>query len=287
MATSYPYGYAGATLTLAEMATRTTVNRLHPEMRRRMFRMMEYAAEAGVQLGVGTGWRKQPTNPDGSTKPGFAAPGNSYHEGFMPDGTSRPDGVNDRNAMAVDTVLSSAWPWMNANCGRFGLIHFANVNNEPWHIQPVEIPRSRNFATRQPPLPTIPLPGDGSIEEVFVTPEDKVYLDAKFAALVAQVWAHSLPALGDAVPATPAWAVAQDSRAFSRFAARDAAKAVHNTDTLEASVAAIDPVKLQQAITDAVTAALEGVEVTADLTAEDIAAIAEATAQATVAEIAS
>jgi hypothetical protein len=33
--------------------------------------------------------------------------------------------------------------WLQANAGRFGLKTFADVNNEPWHVQPAELPNSR------------------------------------------------------------------------------------------------------------------------------------------------
>ena len=43
--------------------------------------------------------------------------------------------------MAAD--LEGDLSWMNAHAGEFGLKHFADVNNEPWHVQPVEFPNSR------------------------------------------------------------------------------------------------------------------------------------------------
>jgi hypothetical protein len=49
---------------------------------------------------------------------------------------------------------------MEAHCGAYGLRTFRNVNNEPWHIQPVEVPTGRKFATSLPPLTVWPLPGD-------------------------------------------------------------------------------------------------------------------------------
>jgi hypothetical protein len=167
MTTRYPFGYGTQMLTQAELETKETVAKLHPEHRRRVFALMEGAAQAGLQLGIGTGWRVQP-----SGKPGFAEPGNSYHEGFMPGGQSRPDGVHDTDAMACDMVPSSSWAWMDANAHRYGLRHFANVNNEPWHIQPAEIPGSRNFATKAPPLVTFPLPDAGHAVETPPPPEE-------------------------------------------------------------------------------------------------------------------
>ena len=156
----YPYGYAagptgvlgmGTMLTWAEMMTKTTVNKLNPEAQRRFKALIEHAQKQGVPLGPGTGWRVQPVN-----KPGFAAPGNSYHEGFPANGTSG-------GALAIDTVPNISWNWMEANCARFGFRTFRNVNSEPWHIQPTEIPTGRNWATTSPTLQRFNLPGTPAI----------------------------------------------------------------------------------------------------------------------------
>lgn len=152
--TTYPYGYSGSPqgmgsmLTFEQLAAKATVAKLDPEFRRRVFALMAAAAAAGVPLGVGTGWRIQPKN-----KPGFAAPGNSNHEGFPADGTSG-------GAVAADMVPNVSWPWMEANVARFGLRTFRNVNSEPWHIQPAEIPTSRNRRTTPWKLAPIALPDD-------------------------------------------------------------------------------------------------------------------------------
>jgi hypothetical protein len=55
-------------------------------------------------------------------------------------------------------VPTSSWDWMERNCAAYGFRTFRNVNNEPWHIQPVEVSTSRRFATVLPPLTTWALP---------------------------------------------------------------------------------------------------------------------------------
>lgn len=151
---TFPYGYAGSPqgmgtqLTIAQYETMTTVRKLNFEFWRRTKALMEYAATQGVPLGVGTGWRIQPSNPG----PGFAQPGNSNHEGFPADGVSG-------GAVAADMVPSTSWGWMQSKLPLWGLRSFQFVNNEPWHIQPLEIPASRSFRKEPWVLQVWPLPG--------------------------------------------------------------------------------------------------------------------------------
>jgi len=143
----YPNGYSGGTLTMNEIQSRQTVRQANFEFWRRVKALMEYGAMQGVGLGVGTCWRIQPANGG----PGFASPGNSNHEGFPADGVSG-------GAVACDMVPASSWPWMEQNVSRFCLRTFKNVNNEPWHIQPHEIPASRNWRRTPWVLSTCVLP---------------------------------------------------------------------------------------------------------------------------------
>ena len=145
----YPYGYSGTKLTWDQMMVKNNVKNLHPELLRRFKALIEHAATQGVPLGVGDGWRVQPDPPP----PGFAQPGNSWHE-------SCPVSPTSPTALAIDTVLDSSWAWMENNVAAFGLRSFRDVNDEPWHIQPVEIPKSRSYATVLPPLEHWALPGE-------------------------------------------------------------------------------------------------------------------------------
>jgi hypothetical protein len=145
----YPYAYGSTTLTMEELEAKETVYNLYPEMWRRFSALMEYAYECGVPLGVGTGWRVQPNPPP----PGFAQPGNSWHE-------SCPVNPTSATALAIDAVPESSWPWMEEHLAAYGLRSFRDVNEEPWHCQPVEAPASRSYATTLPPIGVWPLPGD-------------------------------------------------------------------------------------------------------------------------------
>ena len=152
MATTFPYGYRadangvlgmGTRLTRAQLEAQTTVAYVDIEHWRRTIALMEEAAKQGVPLGPGTGWRAN--QPD---KPGFAPNGNSNHQGFM-----------TREAVAFDMVPNTSWNWMEANCSRFGLRTFRNVNDEPWHQQPKEIPASRSWRQEPWDLARFNLPG--------------------------------------------------------------------------------------------------------------------------------
>ena len=126
-------------------------NFLDSRMKTRLLAMFR-ASGGRVGLQAGGGWRstarqremfleRHREDPNGSIEwegkrwsliPGNAAaapPGRSYHE----------------IGLAAD--LEGDLGWMNAHAGEFQLIHFANVNDEPWHVQPAEIPRGRSEFT--------------------------------------------------------------------------------------------------------------------------------------------
>lgn len=157
MTVRFAYGYTpdargvqglGQMLTEAELNTKATWFLLDPEFKRRVVAMMKEAARQGIPLGPGTGWR--PENPN---KPGFASNGNSNHQSF-------PYTSRTPTAVAADMVPNTSWNWMEQNAGRFGLRTFRNVNGEPWHIQPIDIPASRGWRSVPWKLAKWNLPGD-------------------------------------------------------------------------------------------------------------------------------
>jgi hypothetical protein len=44
------------------------------------------------------------------------------------------------HGVGLDADLTGDTSWVVENAHHFGLSHFANVNNEPWHVQPDELP---------------------------------------------------------------------------------------------------------------------------------------------------
>ena len=158
--TTYMVGYSTPPrrLTFAELEQRRDWYMLDPEFRRRLIAMFD--ASNGT-VGIGGGWRSAEAqrqlfltryypDPDGSVswdgrrwskRSGVASaapPGRSYHEETTRDG----------KALAADLI--GDLNWVGVNAGRFGLHDFSDVNDEPWHVQPVEIPNSRTRYTGAP-----------------------------------------------------------------------------------------------------------------------------------------
>lgn len=78
-----------------------------------------------------------------------APPGRSYHEATTKAG----------KALAIDFVGDMRW--LHDNAPKYGIFEFCTVNSEPWHGQPVEIPRGRSGyrASVDEPLKPFTLPG--------------------------------------------------------------------------------------------------------------------------------
>lgn len=173
---TYPYGYTTPTLMLTktQINAKAKVAMIDPEMMRRVWGLMDMAADAGVKLGIGGAGRLEgeqdalfrrrhtasetdwPPCQSGSQaymnkcwtlNPGAAAaalPGRSYHEITTPQS----------KALALDMIGDMAW--MGKNLKRFGMYTFSS---EPWHIQPVEVPAARlNYNSTSHVLKVFPLP---------------------------------------------------------------------------------------------------------------------------------
>lgn len=157
------FGYESTRLTVEEMEKRASWARLHPELRRRLVAMFVDAQKNLTDVGFGGGWRssaaqtelflsRHEENRFGSIKwngkrwklkrgaAPAAPPNSSYHES------------TDAAGFAFAADLVGDLEWMNANCHKFGLVHFKNVNNEPWHVQFEEVPRSRSRYKGQQPV---------------------------------------------------------------------------------------------------------------------------------------
>jgi hypothetical protein len=167
--TLFPYGYRGAKLSLDQHLTISVIRRIDPEFRRRLFSMMQAAADQKVSLGIGGAWRSSTTQEklfrsryevaaDGEIRwngqrwkhvrgAAAAPPGRSYHEATTAEGA----------CLAVDMV--GDLQWMKTHCAAYGLREFSAVNGELWHVQPSDIPGGRgSYSDRYDPLPVWNLP---------------------------------------------------------------------------------------------------------------------------------
>jgi hypothetical protein len=156
MARTYVYGYAGQRYTRAQIEGFPNFYRLHPEIRRRIWALLDAAQDAGVDQGIGSCWRSRDRAQElydlwrlGKRSAPAMPPDRTYH-------CEKQDGF----CYAADLIASDGHRWMNANAHRYGLRHFANVNDEPWHVQPPELATACTAAFQGRALPAFPLPGE-------------------------------------------------------------------------------------------------------------------------------
>jgi hypothetical protein len=167
-----PYGYGTAYRELADLED-WLLEHHHPEYVRRLVCWLE--SKDGV-IGVGGGWRDDGSQPD---KPGFAPEGKSFHQnqrfadGFI--GAAAVDVVAARPGQIHGTVAWSQVPAQgSAAATRFG-VH-ANVSDESWHIQPVEIDGWNTWCDNGCPAPAAnyPLPDQPPPEEADDVTQDDI-----------------------------------------------------------------------------------------------------------------
>lgn len=130
----FPSGYGTSMVSLDELFRRHHQDKMHPEFARRLRLWLE---AQGGRVGIGGSWRAvQPV------KPGFAPPGQSFHQ-------SQSFAGGRVAFCAVDLVhvnpggkhRSPTWaevPKQGTAEARRWSLH-CNVDKEPWHMQPIEI----------------------------------------------------------------------------------------------------------------------------------------------------
>jgi hypothetical protein len=146
--TKIPIGYNKPIkrITLGELSNVGHFAKLNSQFRDRLLRL--FAANPNV--GLGTGHRSEaeqtklfhdryrPVRGNEKADLTWDGKGWKHHSGppAAPPGRSMHE-----IGLAADLVGDLDWVVKNAE--RFGLKTFANVNNEPWHVQPAELPDSR------------------------------------------------------------------------------------------------------------------------------------------------
>lgn len=178
---SGPYGASTTRRTREYICLQSQYQKVDPELMRRLFGLADAVIAGGSDYGFGSGWRSSAQqlslflsrytkvapgtggtyydiappyeqysgwykHTSGATA---APPGRSYHESTTNGGTGY--------ALALDMVGDHTRG--NPLAADYGVKHFANINSEPWHYQPVEIPNARSAYVnhfedpRQWPLP--------------------------------------------------------------------------------------------------------------------------------------
>lgn len=139
-----PVGYGGARKTLNEVKQRSDFQKMHPTMQQRLLAMFR----ANPNLGIGNGWRDSESQrqmfldryvPSGD-KTGVYWNG-KYWKRVKGAPAAPPGRSMHEIGLAADLV--GDLDWLQSNASKFGLKTFAQVNNEPWHVQAAELPNSR------------------------------------------------------------------------------------------------------------------------------------------------
>lgn len=181
---SGPYGASTTRRTREYILAQSQFQKIDPELMRRLFALADAVIAVGSDYGFGSGWRssQQQLNlflsrytkvATGGVYYDIAAPYQEYSGRYVhtsgapsaPPGRSYHESTTKNGlgyALAVDMVGDHSRA--NVLAAAYGLRHFADVNGEPWHYQPVEIPNARrNYVAhfenpREWPLPGTPTP---------------------------------------------------------------------------------------------------------------------------------
>jgi hypothetical protein len=135
----------GKQASLAEIKNKASFKRLHPTMQQRLLAMMR----ENPNVGFGGGYRSGDSQKQmflsryrrTDEKTGIYWDG-SYWEHVRGAAAAPPGRSMHEIGLAADLTGDTAW--VTRNAARFGLKNFATVNNEPWHVQPAELPNSRS-----------------------------------------------------------------------------------------------------------------------------------------------
>ena len=139
-----PYGYKGKRVPLSQLKSMEQFKNLNPKLQDRLIQMFR----ANPNVGIGGGGRtteQQRTmflqryrKTDKKTDIFWEG---SYWEHVSGAAAAPPGRSMHEIGLAADLV--GDMDWIKANASKFGLRSFFDVNNEPWHVQPSELPGSR------------------------------------------------------------------------------------------------------------------------------------------------
>src|SRR5262245_12928542 len=143
---SVMYPSWGNPKTIDQIRADASFTQLHGEMQERVLKLIEASKGA---VGLGVGFRSEAeqrqlflsryvVDPNGSRQ----WDGKRWSKKNPNDADAAPPG-RSMHELGLAADLAGDHAWVVANASRFALKHFAFVNDEPWHVQPFELPNSR------------------------------------------------------------------------------------------------------------------------------------------------
>jgi Putative peptidoglycan binding domain/D-alanyl-D-alanine carboxypeptidase len=174
---SVMYPSWGDPQTIDQIRAESDFKQLHPTMQQRVLDLIRGSNGA---VGLGVGFRSEAeqrqlflsryvVDPSGPVE----WDGKRWRKQNAGDATAAPPG-RSMHELGLAADLAGDHAWVVANSSRFALKNFASVNDEPWHVQPVELPNSRAdyeregspWATKADPAPPPPNGGRRRVEVV-------------------------------------------------------------------------------------------------------------------------
>lgn len=140
-----PSTNASGSTTLQKATSQSSFSKMHPTMQDRVMRLIQ---ASGGRVGFDNGYRDSAKQESmfrsryaESSEPTDVFWEGKYWKKVRGADVAPPGRSMHEIGLAAD--LTGDYEWIKANAHRFGLKHFADVNDEPWHVQPSELPNSR------------------------------------------------------------------------------------------------------------------------------------------------
>jgi hypothetical protein len=137
----------GSPKTIDQIRGDASFKQLHPTMQDRVIELIKASKGA---VGLGVGFRSEDEQRQlflsrylvDSNGP-VQYDGKRWRKKRASDADAAPPG-RSMHELGLAADLAGDHAWVVANSSRFALKHFAFVNDEPWHVQPFELPNSRS-----------------------------------------------------------------------------------------------------------------------------------------------